>query len=1000
MQIGTISKNSLMRLVKDEHTCLTPLRINNYFKGPLTGYALSFFAEQIINKYRVFRDYDFESVALVFLQNMLAEAEQRKDLDTRVEQTLRLLVLWNQKDKVYNQLICPPNVYLTNLRNEIELNLSHIKKFNLSKYQELYQLYNSDKTEQNLFVLQQQIAEQRVPTRISTDTTTSLNQIIKNAKTILETPTIKPQSTSKPFRTILGNVINISHTPSNQELFYSSVKKQIIHRLIEDRVVDIRSLENAQLDTIEEIITLYQSLWASRISASNLLNRTRLLEHFLNTHQQELSVIHPNLRKLITVDKVSAEQRSTMGQFLPERRQTIPNFDREGDSAQGELLIILPRIIELISSRSTVGQIIPEHANFVMDGDETPRELAVAYPKITELMDISQYSTLQRLNRLLFSPEHKWTIFNFTKDANGDQEEVTALSSQVFELMNAAKKSVFPRLNTQLFSREHSRTISHLIKDRGRLSPQVLSFLSQQRFTKNELFRIIEQGSMDEKVLLSEALNFAIDRITMTQENNINSMSTWKNLLTNAESNDYDFSKHYELDGSSLTFIEHVNRQEALVWNEIEKQVNQYRTTVSRQINNIGVLYSLLEPALKNDQVITLLGETQNVEQINQNLKVSLLRSIKENYWQKSKQDLQYLRPQASSSVIDGKVSAGVKDQQSPMVINPLSRLKSLDIRTRKYKTLTTGGEKSVLIQEESTLLPSSPFSSSLITGPQPSQQTAVVEVANREEPSAVFLQETLPTRLEKTLDIIRNPIINILKRVNISAINSNFIAEKLKNIMISPLKAQLLDKHFGSILNTEINNVSSYLINQGTNHEMIQLSNSFSSNDRVDYHKSTFTVGTDIENNAVMIMHTADQLPSQKRQNEDLVMPTQNELINRFGNLISNPNLPAAELIDRQTGSLSANYSPSVVTKDVGIPELIKKVSFGEHLIREEQIKVTEIHEKIKEQEEVINQMNQAYDQLREELASRINERKIVSMIMKELKDKLSLDKLRYGLQ
>jgi len=991
-----------MRLVKDEHTCLTPLRINNYFKGPLTGYALSFFAEQIINKYRLFTDYDFESIALVFLQNMLAEAEQHKELDTRVEQTLRLLVLWNQRHEVNNQLICHPNVYVTNLRNEIELNLNHIKQFDLSWYQRLYQLYSSEKTEKNHFVLQQQMAEQRVPTRISTDTTTSINQIIKKAKTILETPTIKPQSTSKPFRTILGNVINISHTPSNQELFYSSVKKQIIHRLIEDRMVDIRSLENAQLDTIEEIITLYQSLWASRISASNLPNRGQLLEHFLNTHKQELSVIHPNLRKLITVDKISAAQRSTMGQFLTERRQTIPNFDREGDSTPREVQIILPRIIELISSRSTVGQFFPEYANFVIERNETPRELAVAYPKITELMDISKYSTLQRLNRLLFSPEHKSTIFNFTKDANGDQEEVTALSSQVFELMNVAKKSIFPRLNTQLFSTEHSRTISHLIKDRGRLSPQVLSFLSQQRFTKNELFRIIEQGSRDERVLLLEALNFAIDRITMTHSNNtvINSMSTLKNLLTIAESNDYDFSKHYELDGTSLTLKEHANRQEALVWNEIEKQVNHYRTTVSRQINNIGVLHSLLELALKNDQVITLLEDTQNVEQIDQNLKVGLLRSIKENYWQKSKQDLQYLRPQASPSVIDGKVSAEVKDRQSPMVLNPLSRIKSLDIRTRIYKTLTTGGEKSVLIQEESTVLPSSPFSSSLITGDQASQQTAVVEVANREEPSAVFLQETLPTRLEKTLDIIRNPIINILKRVNISAINSNFIAEKLKNIMISPLIDQLLDKHFGSILNTEINNLSSYLINQGTNHEMIQLSNSFSSNDTVDYQKSTFTVGTDIENNAVMIMHNADQLPRQKRQSSDLVMPTQNELINRFGNLISNPNLPAAELIDRQSGSLSANYSPSVATKDVSIPELIKKISFGEHLIREEQIKVTEIHEKIKEQEEVINQLNQAYDQLREELASRINERKIVSTIMKELKDKLSLDKMRYGLQ
>ena len=937
-----------MRLLKDEHTCLTPFRVNNYYNRPLPGYALSLFAETIIKKYEILGDNAFESVALVFLQTLLAEADQNEEIETRVEQTLRLLIMWNQGHEVNNQLICHPNVYLTNLRNEIEQNLSYIKQVNLSQYQQLYKLYSSEKAEQNLIICQKLITELDASADTWADSTANIreNPIIKDIKTRLETPTIKPHSLSKPFRTILASVRNMNHTPGNRELFYSSVRNQIIHHLIENKMGDISNFENVQLNNIEEIINLYQSLWAGRVSASSLQNQAQLREHIQNTGQGEL---------------------------------------------------------------------------------------AVGFAKIMELMNVGQYYTLQRLN-------------------------------------------------TQLFAPERGRTISHLIMNQGSLSPEALSFLNQQSFSKSELFRIIEQGNRDEKVIVFEALNFARENITKTQLNKtlINSMSTLSRLLRNAQSNNYDFSSNFEQEGTALTWREYANRQETLVWDEIEKQVNQYKTTVSQQINNIGLLKSLLIPALKNDQVTTFWGKTQdesifntlgtviehtsvdgresvshppgfmqNVEQINQNSQGSFLRNVK-NYWLRSKPDLQYLVPQVSDSFTDTKISAALSDPQNPMITSLISRfnslimssgihgaptsagekpspmhgesivspMSSLIMSSGIHGALTAAGEKPSPMHGESIILPSSPLSklskSLIIRHQLLAHTTSINEVTSREKPSSVSLPRPLPTRLEqylqkgesltptagKSTDIIRNSIFNILKKANNLDMSSNFILQKVNNMIISPLKTQLLKKPYSSIHNIEISNFPRYLINQKTASEMTEQSELYFSNDGVNYRNSTVNDRADIENNAVMIMHTGDQEPRQERQNEDLAMPSQSELINKFGNLISNPNLPPAELTGRQPGRLPSDDNPDVLAKDLSITELIKKISLGEHIIREEQNKVTQIHQKVKEQEEVINNLNQAYDQLQEEMASRINERKIASMIMKELRAKLSLDKMRYGLQ
>lgn len=1042
MQIGTISKTGSMRLLKDEHTCLTPFRTNNYFNRPLPGFALSLFAEKIIKKYEILGDYDIESVALVFLQTLLAEAEQNKELETRVEQTLSLLVLWNQRQDINNQLICHPNVYLTNLRNEIELNLSYIKQLNLSQYQQLYKLYSDAKAEQNLIVCQTLITELNASAR------TSLirdNQIIKNAQTILQTSTIKPHSLSRSLRITLASVKNLSHTPGNREIFYSSVSNQIIHHLIENRMGDIKNVENVQLNNLEEIIDFYQSLWAGRVSASSIQNQAQLLEHIQNTAPGELAVAFPRIVELMKVDKYSAIQRSSMRLFFPEYSQAISNLVINRDADQRELAVAFPKIMELMNldkygaiHQSSMRLFFPEHSqaisDFVIERDANQRHFAVTYPKIMELMNISKYSTLQRLNMRLFLPEYGQATANSIIDRDADQDEVAALSSQVIKLMNVGKHSIFPRLNTQLLSPEHSRTISHLIIDKGRLSPQALSFLKQQSFTKSELFRIIDQGSRDEKVLIFEALNFAVEKIAPTRLNNtvVNSMSTLSSLLKNAESNEYDFSRYYELDGTGSTLKEYANRQELLVWNEIEKQVNQYKTTVSRQINNIGLLQSALTPSPKNDQVITVLGNmpnesifntigavikhtsadnrgnvslqqqavVHNVERINQNLKGSVLRNIK-NYWLRSEPALQYLIPQASASFADNKIFTGPSERQNSMVMNLISRLNNFIMSTITYGAPFSEGEKFGAMHGRSKILPSSLLNDSLIIRHQPSTQTTSVdEGTSREVKSSFYLQKTLPNRLEKSLYIMRNPVFNLVKKLSTSDMSSNVILKKVSNMIISPLKTQLLNKPYSSIYNTEISSLSRYLINNKAVNEMTQSGDLYPSKDGLDYHNTTINDRTDIENTAVMIIHTADQVPKQERQNEDLAMPSQSELINKFGNLISNPNLPPAELIGRQPGSLLSDDTPDVLAKDFSITELIKKISLGEHIIREEQNKVTQIHQKVKEQEEVINNLNQAYDQLQEEMASRINDRKIASMIMKELRAKLSLDKMRYGLQ
>jgi hypothetical protein len=163
--------------------------------------------------------------------------------------------------------------------------------------------------------------------------------------------------------------------------------------------------------------------------------------------------------------------------------------------------------------------------------------------------------------------------------------------------------------------------------------------------------------------------------------------------------------------------------------------------------------------------------------------------------------------------------------------------------------------------------------------------------------------------------------------------------------------------------------------------------------------------IANHVVNQVVMELHTPDKAQNEEQTIIDLPTPSQStpsqrELINQFGNLISDPNLPSSELIGRQVGSLLTGFAPGVPAKSPSIPELVKKVTLGEQLLRQEQRKVTELTQKIKEQEAVIYKMNHAHSQLQEDVASRMNEKKIKSMVMKELRARMRLEKMRYGLQ
>ena len=258
-------------------------------------------------------------------------------------------------------------------------------------------------------------------------------------------------------------------------------------------------------------------------------------------------------------------------------------------------------------------------------------------------------------------------------------------------------------------------------------------------------------------------------------------MLTLKSLLKNVENNNFDFSRYYELDGTSLTLKQYLNRQEHLVWSEIEKLVNQYTTTVSRQLNNIGILEGLLSRPITTNQVTTVLRDTKDegiihaieavinhipaysgemvLDHINQNLMWNLSRNI-ENLWFRSNPVLQYRTPQTSASFTGSKPEAGATGRKNAGVMNLISRLSNF-INVKRHETRTFVDEKYHHMYGEQKILYGSLLSGGLIRHQLPVHTSPAEEVPHEalKTPFLLFSQQPLPVMMEEYAEKVEQDV-------------------------------------------------------------------------------------------------------------------------------------------------------------------------------------------------------------------------------------------------
>lgn len=165
-----------------------------------------------------------------------------------------------------------------------------------------------------------------------------------------------------------------------------------------------------------------------------------------------------------------------------------------------------------------------------------------------------------------------------------------------------------------------------------------------------------------------------------------------------------------------------------------------------------------------------------------------------------------------------------------------------------------------------------------------------------------------------------------------------------------------------------------------------------------VHHHQATVTNQTNIANDVAMEFYVPGRMAN--REPAMGTLPSQRELINRFGNLIYGPELPPSDHLGRPTQNLLTGSVPGTGATSFSMPDLVRKVIQGEELLRQEQLKVNELTQKVKEQEAVIYKLNHAHSQLQENVAAKLSDKTIRSIVLKELREKLRLDKMRYGLQ
>ncbi len=541
MYTGTISSIGQMRSLRSSITVVSPFRTGRYLKKQQLGYFFYLFAESIIKKYEILDSYGFDAAVLLFLYNLHKEAEEHEKLKTCVEQTLRLLVLWNGQNEVENQIVCRQNVFLSNLKNEIELNLSFIRELNIHQYNSLNKLYGRESAQQNLLLCKALISNLNSSEITPAGTSQSFEDLQINkvtntnfTNTIGNWKTIKPCSLSNSFRTILENVAYISHPAGNRELFYSSVKNQMLTNFFTQHLSGGSPMQNrySKSDTSNPELIYNISHTGPEPTVLSNVNVDEINKYY--------SILSAGMSVFNTVEG-QKHQLNEYRQLSEDEWQIVNNI--LSNVNYRELRVILSNLQCNIRSKTT-GNI---------------------------LSSINTFSTVNNIGQK--------NIFRFT---NVLQSALMTRERTLEYLQNMADGE---------FSE-----IPQLITSRERLSREILPFISKEGFTKNKLLRLLKSGTSEEKVLTVSILSFATKNLANIHmnDNRYENISVLNNLLHNIESNYYDHGKTYDFEGDELSLNQVVSHLDQSVWEELEKQVKLYKTTVSQQINSINIFETLL----------------------------------------------------------------------------------------------------------------------------------------------------------------------------------------------------------------------------------------------------------------------------------------------------------------------------------------------------------------------------------------------------------------------
>ena len=299
-------------------------------------------------------------------------------------------------------------------------------------------------------------------------------------------------------------------------------------------------------------------------------------------------------------------------------------------------------------------------------------------------------------------------------------------------------------------------------------------------------------------------------------------ISTLHSLLKNIEKNDFDFTRNYELEGANLTLKQYISGEEYLIWNEIEKQVNQYKTTVTRQLNNINMLDRLLSPITIN-QVISHLGDSQD-KGIYHNIgtEISLIsagermasrlqdldqrRSITQdiaNRWFRGDAVLQHRSPQLSASTSDSKPPVEFTGGKRAGVRGLIAQLSNL-ISTSRYHTHTFDDEKYRPMHGEEKIWFSSPLTSSPVDRQLPGDAKPIKGVLQGLLKATTTISLPKPSLIMTEPQIIRslvgqpepsmeNQVFNT-RSLYTPDNSSNFMLKNIANIALT-VKNQLIEK-------------------------------------------------------------------------------------------------------------------------------------------------------------------------------------------------------------